>query len=80
MGRLLEDMAEHAAERNAHRIKTFLTPLECDELWSFVKITTQVPKTTTRGLHYAGTIRDMGGYCTQIGNLTAEGRGGGING
>jgi hypothetical protein len=38
IGRLLEDMAEHAAEMNEYLIKTLgLTPLECDELWSFVK-------------------------------------------
>jgi hypothetical protein len=31
-------MAEHAAEMNEYLIKTLgLTPLECDELWSFVK-------------------------------------------
>ncbi|NOQ28529.1 MAG: hypothetical protein GQ566_00305 [Methanosarcinales archaeon] len=38
IGRLIEDMAEHAAEMNGYLIKTLgLTPLECDELWSFVK-------------------------------------------
>ena len=38
IGRLLEDMAEHAAEMNEYLIKTLeLTPLECDEIWSFVK-------------------------------------------
>ncbi|CAD6494646.1 MAG: hypothetical protein EMLJLAPB_00870 [Candidatus Argoarchaeum ethanivorans] len=38
IGRLLVDMAEHAAEMNDYLIKTLgLTPLECDELWSFVK-------------------------------------------
>ncbi len=38
IGRLLEDMAEHAAEMNEYLIKTLrLTPFECDELWSFVK-------------------------------------------
>ena len=40
IGRLLEDMAEHATEMNEYLIKTLrLTPLECDELWSFVKKT-----------------------------------------
>ena len=35
IGRLLEDMAEHAAEMNEYLMKTLgLTPLECDELWS----------------------------------------------
>ena len=35
---MLEDMAEHAEEMNEYLIKTLrLTPLECDELWSFVK-------------------------------------------
>ncbi len=38
IGRLLEDIAEHAAEMNEYLIKTLgLTPLECDELWSNVK-------------------------------------------
>ena len=38
IGRLLEDMAEHALEMNEYLIKTLgLTPLECDELWNFVK-------------------------------------------
>lgn len=38
IGRLLEDMAEHAVEMNEYLIKTLgLTPFECDELWSFVK-------------------------------------------
>ncbi|PXF61105.1 MAG: hypothetical protein C4B59_05975 [Candidatus Methanogaster sp.] len=37
IGRLLEDMAEHAAEMNEYLIKTLgLTPLECDEIWSNV--------------------------------------------
>nr|QNO42875.1 hypothetical protein FEGPBIBN_00008 [Methanosarcinales archaeon ANME-2c ERB4]QNO44106.1 hypothetical protein EAEFCCBL_00001 [Methanosarcinales archaeon ANME-2c ERB4]QNO50435.1 hypothetical protein BPCBKEJI_00013 [Methanosarcinales archaeon ANME-2c ERB4] len=31
-------MAEHASEMNEYLIKTLgLTPLECDEIWSFVK-------------------------------------------
>jgi hypothetical protein len=38
IGRLLEDMAEHAEVMNAYLIKNLgLTPFECDELWSFVK-------------------------------------------
>nr|QNO53618.1 hypothetical protein NGENPBHE_00018 [Methanosarcinales archaeon ANME-1 ERB6] len=38
IGRLLEDMAEHAEEMNGYLIKNIgLTPFECDELWSFVK-------------------------------------------
>lgn len=38
IGRLLEDMAEHAEEMNAYLIKNLgLTPFECDELWNFVK-------------------------------------------
>ena len=40
IGRLIEDMAEHAAEMNEYLIKTLgLTPLECDELWGFVRKT-----------------------------------------
>jgi transposase-like protein len=38
IGRLIEDMAEHAEMVNElliHEMK--LTPIECDELWSFVK-------------------------------------------
>jgi len=38
IGRLLEDMAEHAEVMNAYLIKNLgLTPFECDDLWSFVK-------------------------------------------
>jgi transposase-like protein len=38
IGRLLEDMAEHAEEMNEYLKKNLvLTPFECDELWSFVK-------------------------------------------
>jgi len=38
IGRLLEDMAEHAAEMNNYLIKNLnLTPVECDELWTMVK-------------------------------------------
>jgi len=38
IGRLLEDMAEHAERMNEHLIKNLgLTAFECDELWSFVK-------------------------------------------
>ena len=38
IGRLLEDMAEHAEEMNEYLIKNLgLTPFECDELWSIVK-------------------------------------------
>ena len=38
IGRLIEDMAEHAVEMNEYLIKTpGLTPLECDELWSNVQ-------------------------------------------
>jgi len=40
IGRLLEDLAEHAEQMNDYLIKNLgLTPLECDELWSFVKKT-----------------------------------------
>ena len=35
IGRLLEDMAEHAEAMNEYLIKNLgLTPFECDELWS----------------------------------------------
>ena len=38
IGRLLEDMAEHAEEMNDYLIRNLdLTPFECDELWSVVK-------------------------------------------
>ena len=38
IGRLLEDMAEHAEQMNGHLIENLgLTPFECDELWSMVK-------------------------------------------
>jgi transposase-like protein len=38
IGRLLEDMAEHAEQMNNYLIKNLsLTPLECDELWSTIK-------------------------------------------
>lgn len=38
IGRLLEDMAEHAEEMNDYLINNSgLTPYECDELWSMVK-------------------------------------------
>jgi transposase-like protein len=38
IGRLLEDMAEHAEEMNDYFVTNIgLTPFECDELWSFVK-------------------------------------------
>ena len=38
IGRLLEDMAEHAEQMNNYLIKNLnLTPFECDELWSIVK-------------------------------------------
>jgi transposase-like protein len=38
IGRLLEDMAEHAEHMNDYLIKNLeLTPFECDELWSMVK-------------------------------------------
>jgi len=40
IGRLLEDMAEHAEEMNDYLIRNLdLTPFECDELWSVVKKT-----------------------------------------
>lgn len=40
IGRLLEDMAEHAEQMNDYLIKNLgLTPFEYDELWSFVKKT-----------------------------------------
>lgn len=38
ISRLLEDLAEHAAFVNEFLIQELeLTPIECDELWSFVK-------------------------------------------
>ena len=38
IGRLLEDMAEHAEQMNKYLISNLgLTPFECDELWSVVK-------------------------------------------
>ena len=38
IGRLLEDMAEHAEHMNDYLIENLkLTPFECDEFWSFVK-------------------------------------------
>ena len=38
IGRLLEDMAEHAERMNEYLIREMgLTPFECDELWSTVK-------------------------------------------
>ncbi len=38
IGRLLEDMAEHAEQMNDYLIKNLgLTQFECDELWSMVK-------------------------------------------
>ena len=38
IGRLLEDMAEHAERMNDYLIRNLkLTPFECDELWSVVK-------------------------------------------
>jgi len=38
IGRLLEDMAEHAEQMNDYLIKNLkLSPFECDELWSIVK-------------------------------------------
>ena len=38
IGRLLEDMAEHAKQMNEYLITNLeLTPFECDELWSVVK-------------------------------------------
>lgn len=38
IGRLLEDLAEHAEQMNDYLIKNVgLTPFECDELWSMVK-------------------------------------------
>ncbi len=38
IGRLLEDMAEHAERMNEYLIHNLgLTTLECDEFWSFVK-------------------------------------------
>ena len=40
IGRLLEDMAEHAEQMNDYLIENLaLTPFECDELWSIVKKT-----------------------------------------
>lgn len=38
IGRLLEDMAEHAEQVNDYLINNLrLTPYECDELWTMVK-------------------------------------------
>ncbi len=38
IGRLLEDIAEHAQQMNNYFIKNLsLTPFECDELWGMVK-------------------------------------------
>ena len=38
IGRLLEDMAEHAEQMNEYLIRELgLTPFECDELWAMVK-------------------------------------------
>ncbi|HDS59370.1 MAG TPA: hypothetical protein ENN54_03645 [Thermoplasmatales archaeon] len=38
IGRLLEDMAEHAELMNEYLIENLgLSPFECDELWSMVK-------------------------------------------
>jgi len=38
IGRLLEDMAEHAQQMNRYLIKNLgLSQYECDELWTFVK-------------------------------------------
>ncbi|MDY6864823.1 MAG: hypothetical protein SVY15_02450 [Halobacteriota archaeon] len=38
IGRLLEDMAEHAEKMNEYLLHDIgLTPFECDELWSTVK-------------------------------------------
>lgn len=38
IGRLLEDIAEHAERMNDYLIKNLeLTPFECDEFWSMVK-------------------------------------------
>ncbi len=38
IGRLLEDLAEHAEKMNEYLITNVgLSPMECDELWSMVK-------------------------------------------
>ncbi|KXA99388.1 hypothetical protein AKJ40_03255 [candidate division MSBL1 archaeon SCGC-AAA259M10] len=38
ISRLMEDMAEHAEKMNDYLIEEVgLTPIECDELWSFIK-------------------------------------------
>jgi transposase-like protein/IS1 family transposase len=38
IGRLLEDMAEHAKQMNEHLLESLgLTPFKCQELWSIVK-------------------------------------------
>ena len=38
IGRLLEDLAEHAEYMNEYLIKNLkLTPFECDEFWTIVK-------------------------------------------
>jgi len=59
ISRLLEDMAEHAAEMNEYLIKTLgLTPLECDELWSFVKKNKKILSPAAQ----TGIARVMPGY------------------
>ena len=59
IGRLLEDMAEHAAETNEYLIKTLgLTPLECDELW----INAQKNKKILSPAAQIGLKRVMHGY------------------
>jgi len=59
IGRLLEDMAEHAAEMNEYLIKTLeLTPLECDEIWSFVKKNKKILSPVAQ----TGLARVMHGY------------------
>lgn len=38
ISRLIEDMAEHAEKMNEYLTEELsLTPIECDELWTFVK-------------------------------------------
>lgn len=49
IGRLLEDMAEHAEQMNDYLIEEVgLTPFECDEFWTMVKKNRRKLSTTAR--------------------------------
>jgi len=49
IGRLLEDMAEHAEQMNDYLIENLeLTPFECDELWTFIKKSKRKLSTTAQ--------------------------------